>query len=299
MTDESTPGGRLRRAVADEHPLQVVGTINAYHAIMAERVGYRALYLSGGGVAAASYGLPDLGITTLENVLDDVRRITDVTETPLLVDVDTGWGGAFNIARTVQAHDPCRRRRHAHRGPGPGQALRSPPRQGHRAAATRWSTASERRSTRAATRLRHHGAHRCARRRKAWRRRSTAAAAYVEAGRRHDLSRGGHESAAVPRASPRRCRCPCWPTSPSSAPRRYFTTTELRERRGRPGAVPPLRFPGHEQGGARTSTRRSARRAARRASSRACRRGPSSTSSSATTPTNKRSTNSSPRRRSR
>jgi methylisocitrate lyase len=80
----------------------VVGTINAYHAIMAEKVGYRALYLSGGGVAAASYGLPDLGITSLENVLEDVRRITYVTELPLLVDIDTGWGGAFNIARTVK-----------------------------------------------------------------------------------------------------------------------------------------------------------------------------------------------------
>jgi methylisocitrate lyase len=102
MTDESTPGGRLRRAVAEERPLQVVGTINAYHAIMAEKVGYRALYLSGGGVAAASYGLPDLGITSLENVLEDVRRITYVTELPLLVDIDTGWGGAFNIARTVK-----------------------------------------------------------------------------------------------------------------------------------------------------------------------------------------------------
>ena len=102
MSNESTPGGLLRRAVADERPLQIVGTINAYHAIMAERVGYRALYLSGGGVAAASYGLPDLGVTSLDNVLEDVRRITYATEAPLLVDADTGWGGAFSIARTVQ-----------------------------------------------------------------------------------------------------------------------------------------------------------------------------------------------------
>jgi len=93
---------RLRRAVAEESPLQVVGAINAYHAMMAERVGYRALYLSGGGVAAASYGLPDLGMTSLNDVLADVRRITYVTELPLLVDIDTGWGGAFNIARTVK-----------------------------------------------------------------------------------------------------------------------------------------------------------------------------------------------------
>ena len=85
-----------------ERPLQVVGVINAYAALLAERAGFRALYLSGAGVANASYGLPDLGMTSLENVLEDVRRITSVTELPLLVDADTGWGGAFNIARTVQ-----------------------------------------------------------------------------------------------------------------------------------------------------------------------------------------------------
>ncbi|MEY6432582.1 methylisocitrate lyase [Thioalkalicoccus limnaeus] len=102
MTEARTPGARLRQAVADEHPLQVVGTINAYHAMMAERTGYRALYLSGGGVAAASYGLPDLGMTSLDDVLEDVRRITYATDRPLLVDADTGWGGAFNIARTVR-----------------------------------------------------------------------------------------------------------------------------------------------------------------------------------------------------
>jgi methylisocitrate lyase len=102
MTQKATPGARLRQAVAEEHPLQVVGTINAYHAMMAERTGYRALYLSGGGVAAGSYGLPDLGITSLDDVLEDVRRITYATELPLLVDADTGFGGAFNIARTIR-----------------------------------------------------------------------------------------------------------------------------------------------------------------------------------------------------
>ncbi len=95
-------GKRLRNAVVEERPLQVVGVINAYAALLAERAGFRALYLSGAGVANASYGLPDLGMTSLENVLEDVRRITSVTELPLLVDADTGWGGAFNIARTVQ-----------------------------------------------------------------------------------------------------------------------------------------------------------------------------------------------------
>lgn len=102
MTDMTTPGAKLRRAVQDEHPLQVVGVINAYHARMAERTGYRALYLSGGGVAAGSYGVPDLGMTSLENVLEDVSRITYTTDLPLLVDADTGWGSAFNIARTVK-----------------------------------------------------------------------------------------------------------------------------------------------------------------------------------------------------
>jgi methylisocitrate lyase len=96
-------GAKFRAAVEAEQPLQVIGTINAYHARLAERVGYRAIYLSGGGVAAGSLGLPDLGISTLDDVLTDVRRITDVCDLPLLVDVDTGFGGAFNIARTVKS----------------------------------------------------------------------------------------------------------------------------------------------------------------------------------------------------
>src|SRR3954467_1504263 len=99
-----TPGQKFRQALKDERPLQVVGAINAYHAILAERSGFRAIYLSGGGVAAGSLGLPDLGISNLDDVLTDVRRITDVTSLPLLVDVDTGFGAsAFNIARTVRA----------------------------------------------------------------------------------------------------------------------------------------------------------------------------------------------------
>lgn len=96
-------GKKFRAAVAAEKPLQVIGAINAYHARLAERVGYKAIYLSGGGVAAGSLGLPDLGISTLDDVLIDVRRITDVCGLPLLVDVDTGFGGAFNIARTVKS----------------------------------------------------------------------------------------------------------------------------------------------------------------------------------------------------
>ncbi|HWA14520.1 MAG TPA: methylisocitrate lyase [Burkholderiales bacterium] len=96
-------GKKFRAALATEKPLQVIGAINAYHARMAERVGYKAIYLSGGGVAAGSLGLPDLGISTLDDVLTDIRRITDVCGLPLLVDVDTGFGGAFNIARTVKS----------------------------------------------------------------------------------------------------------------------------------------------------------------------------------------------------
>ncbi|SCK23239.1 methylisocitrate lyase [Vogesella sp. LIG4] len=99
----TTAGQRFRDAVANEKPLQVVGTVNAYAARLAEHSGFKALYLSGGGVAACSCGIPDLGITTLEDVLIDVRRITDVTELPLLVDIDTGWGGAFNIARAIRS----------------------------------------------------------------------------------------------------------------------------------------------------------------------------------------------------
>jgi methylisocitrate lyase len=103
MTTSLSSGARFRAAVAAEKPLQVVGAINAYAALLAEHSGFAALYLSGGGVAASSCGIPDLGITTLEDVLVDARRIADVTELPLLVDIDTGWGGAFNIARAIRA----------------------------------------------------------------------------------------------------------------------------------------------------------------------------------------------------
>ena len=96
------PGARFRAALDAERPLQVVGAINAYCALLAERAGFRAIYLSGAGVANASFGLPDLGITTLNDVCEDVRRITGATDVPLLVDADTGWGAAFNIARTIR-----------------------------------------------------------------------------------------------------------------------------------------------------------------------------------------------------
>jgi len=104
MNSPSSAGARFRAALAAEKPLQVIGAINANHALLAKLAGYRAIYLSGGGVAAGSLGLPDLGINTLDDVLTDVRRITDVCDLPLLVDIDTGFGpSAFNIARTVQS----------------------------------------------------------------------------------------------------------------------------------------------------------------------------------------------------
>jgi methylisocitrate lyase len=102
MTQKLTAGGRFRQALREEQPLQIIGTVNAYAAMMAKQTGFRAIYLSGAGVANYSYGLPDLGITSLDNVLVDVSRITSQVDTPLLVDVDTGWGGAFNIARTIK-----------------------------------------------------------------------------------------------------------------------------------------------------------------------------------------------------
>jgi methylisocitrate lyase len=102
MMTKRSAGARFRQAVATQSPLQVVGAVNAYCAMMAEQTGHHAIYLSGGGVANASYGLPDLGMTDLHDVLEDVRRITSASELPLLVDIDTGFGGAFNITRTIQ-----------------------------------------------------------------------------------------------------------------------------------------------------------------------------------------------------
>src|SRR5690606_6044416 len=104
MTRPASAGALFRQALQKENPLQIIGAINANHALLAKRAGYRAIYLSGGGVAAGSLGMPDLGINTLDDVLTDVRRITDVCDLPLLVDIDTGFGpSAFNIARTVKS----------------------------------------------------------------------------------------------------------------------------------------------------------------------------------------------------
>src|SRR5262252_2588815 len=130
----ASPGARFRAALKLEKPLQIVGTINANHALMAQQVGYKAIYVSGGGVAAGSLGMPDLGLNTLDDVLTDVRRITDVCDLPLLVDVDTGFGpSAFNIARTVKGFAsseprPCTSKiRSAPSAAGIGPARRSFP----------------------------------------------------------------------------------------------------------------------------------------------------------------------------
>jgi methylisocitrate lyase len=103
MTKSGSAGARFRQALKEEKPLQVIGAINAYAARLAEQSGFKALYVSGGGVAASSLGVPDLGISTMDDVLTDVRRITDIIDLPVLVDIDTGWGGAFNISRTIKS----------------------------------------------------------------------------------------------------------------------------------------------------------------------------------------------------
>jgi methylisocitrate lyase len=128
--NQVSAGERFRAAVREEQPLQVAGAINAYTARMAEATGFRALYVSGGGVAANSLGIPDLGISTMEDVLIDVRRITDASSLPLLVDIDTGWGGAFNIARDYKVVDQGRRWGRAHGRPGGAEALRTSAGQG-------------------------------------------------------------------------------------------------------------------------------------------------------------------------
>ncbi|HWL53597.1 MAG TPA: methylisocitrate lyase [Chthoniobacteraceae bacterium] len=134
MSTSLSPGDRLRAALQAERPLQVVGAINAYSAMQAERAGFRALYLSGAGVANACFGLPDLGLTSLNDVCEEIRRITQATPLPLLVDADTGWGGAFMVARTIREmtragaagchlEDQVQAKRCGHR---PGKALVSP-----------------------------------------------------------------------------------------------------------------------------------------------------------------------------
>ncbi len=170
-----SPGAKFRAAMKAEKPLQCVGAINAYHARLAQATGFKSIYLSGGGVAAGSLGLPDLGISNLDDVLTDIERITNVCDLPLLVDVDTGFGSsAFNIARTTKSLIKCGRRRDAHRGPGRRQALRPPPGQGTGEPGRDGRPREGRGRRQDRPRLRHHGAHRRARRTRACRPRSIA-----------------------------------------------------------------------------------------------------------------------------
>ena len=221
MNDCPTPaplsaGAKFRAAIAAEKPLQVVGAINAYAARMAEATGFRALYLSGGGVAANSLGLPDLGISTMDDVLIDIRRITEASTLPLLVDADTGWGGAFNIARTVKSfikagaagmhiEDQVQSKRCGHR-PGkevvPAQEMVDRIKAGVDARSDA-SFVIMARSDALASR--------------GPRRNDRAAGGLRGGGRGRDLSRGHHRPRRCIARCATRCACRCWPTSPSSA----------------------------------------------------------------------------------
>ena len=224
-------GARLRGAVAEERPLQVVGAINAYCALLAQRAGFRALYLSGGGVANASFGLPDLGITTLDDVCDDVRRITDACELPLLVDVDTGWGGAFNIARTIASADQGRRRRRCTSRTRSRPSAAAIARARRSSARTRWSTASRPPSTRAPTRSS-----------SSWRAPMRSPCEGLDAAieraqrlrrsrRRHDLPRGDHRRSTMYRQFTDAVRVPVLANITEFGTTPLFTVDELRARR--------------------------------------------------------------------
>ena len=214
-----TPGARFRMAVAEEKPLQVAGAINAYTARLAEATGFRALYLSGGGVAANSLGMPDLGISTMEDVLTDVRRITDATALPLLVDIDTGWGGAFNIARTIRSmikagaaavhiEDQVGAKRCGHR---PGKELVSAEEMVDRMKAAVDARTDRQFVIMARTdALANEGLAQAIR----------ARAGVRGRGRGHDLCRSGDGAGHVHASSARRWACRFWPTSRSLARRR-------------------------------------------------------------------------------
>jgi len=214
-----TPGARFRAALAAESPLQVIGAINANHALLAKRAGYRAVYLSGGGVAAGSLGMPDLGINTLEDVLIDTRRITDVCELPLLVDIDTGFGAsAFNIERTIKSlikagaaachiEDQVGAKRCGHR---PGKEIVSQSEMADRVkAAADAKTDADFFLIARTDAIQVEGVDRAIER----------AIACVEAGA-DGIFAEAPTIWAPTSASSRRSRCRCWPTSPSSAPPR-------------------------------------------------------------------------------
>jgi methylisocitrate lyase len=241
-TNAPSPGARFR--LAEEKPLQVAGAINAYTARLAQATGFRALYLSGGGVAANSLGVPDLGISTMEDVLTDVRRITDATSLPLLVDIDTGWGGAFNIARTIRSmikaggaavhiEDQVGAKRCGHR---PGKELVPPP---------KWLTASRPPSTPAPIQLRHHGPHRRAGQRGPGRRHRPCPGLRRRR-RRHDLRRGRHRTPMYT-AFAKRVGVPILANITEFGQTPLFTRDELAAGRRRHRPLLLRRLPRHER----------------------------------------------------
>ena len=219
MNAPNSAGERFRAALEQEHPLQVVGVINAYAARLAEATGFRALYISGGGVAAGSCGIPDLGITTREDVLTDVRRVVEITDLPVLVDIDTGWGGAFNIARTIKAMERAGAAGCPHRRPGVRQTLRSSARQGRGARRGDGGPHPGRGECPDRRGFRRHGAHRRAGGRRPRRRYRPRPPLHRSRGG-HALSGGPADTRPVPAICGRGAACPSWPTSPSSASRR-------------------------------------------------------------------------------
>ena len=218
-SSDNSAGARFRAALVAEKPLQVAGAINAYAAQLAQATGFRAIYLSGGGVAANSLGIPDLGISTMEDVLTDVRRITDACRLPLLVDIDTGWGGAFNIARTIRQmikagaaavhiEDQVSAKRCGHR---PGKELVPAEEMVDRIKAAVDARTDPHFVIMARTdALASEGLARGDR----------ACASLCGCRRRHDLCRGGDRSVDVHRSFARPWACPFSPTSPSLAKRR-------------------------------------------------------------------------------
>ena len=226
MSEVQTAGARLRAALDAERPLQVVGAVNAYAALLAQQAGFKALYLSGAGVANASFGLPDLGMTTLNDVCEDMRRITGASELPLLVDADTGWGGAFNIARTAREliragaagmhlEDQVAAKRCGHR---PGKALVAAAEM-----CDRIKAAVDGRTDAQFVIMARTDAHAVE---------GQAAAIERAAGlrrgrRRHDLRRGAHHAGRIPRSSPRRVQVPVLANITEFGQTPLFTREEL------------------------------------------------------------------------
>ena len=281
---------RLRAAAAARAPLQIPGPINAYCALLAERAGFEAIYLSGAGVANASFGLPDFGVTTLNDVLEDARRITAATELPLLVDVDTGLGGAFNIARTIaRAERAGRRGRCTSRTRSRRSAAAIGRTRRRSSAAEMCDRLKAAVDARSGSSVRDHGAHRRVRAR------GSAGVARARGGlrrgrRRHDFRRGAVRRSTTTARSRAPSACRCSRTSRSSASRRISRPQSSAHAGVQARCSIRYRVSRHEQRRARTSTRRCASTARSARCSTRCRRARSSTTCSVTTRTSASST---------